>query len=41
VIGYLVWGDLPGPVKIAGAGLVVGAGLYILYRETRWHGRVT
>ena len=37
VIGYLVWGDIPGSMKFAGAALVVGAGLFILYRETRLH----
>ncbi|MBT6094753.1 MAG: DMT family transporter [Rhodospirillaceae bacterium] len=35
VIGYLVWGDMPGALKVAGAALVVVAGLLILYRETR------
>jgi drug/metabolite transporter (DMT)-like permease len=35
VIGYLIWGDVPGPMKFAGAALVVGAGLFILYRETK------
>ena len=35
VIGYLIWGDVPGPMKFAGAILVVSAGLFILYRETR------
>lgn len=35
IIGYLIWGDIPGPMKFAGATLVVGAGLFILYRETR------
>ena len=34
-IGYVVWGDVPGQVKLIGAALVVGAGLFILYRETR------
>ena len=34
-IGYLVWGDVPDSLKIVGAVLVVGAGLYILHRETR------
>lgn len=35
LIGYLIWGDVPGPMKFAGAALVVGAGLFILYRETK------
>jgi len=32
--GYLIWGDLPTPVLIGGACVVVMSGLYILYRET-------
>ncbi len=35
VIGYGVWGDVPDIWKIAGAALVVGAGLFILHRELR------
>jgi len=35
VLGYLVWGDVPGFWKIVGAAMVVAAGLFILYRETR------
>ena len=34
-IGYLVWGDMPDGWMIAGAALVVGAGLFILHREMR------
>ena len=34
-IGYLIWGDVPNGWKIAGAALVVGAGLFILHREMR------
>ncbi len=34
-IGYLVWGDVPDAWKIAGAVLIVGAGLFILHREMR------
>lgn len=33
-LGYLVWGDVPTPMLIAGAVVVVASGLYILYRET-------
>ena len=33
LLGFLVFGDLPGPRTIFGAALVVGCGLYILYRE--------
>lgn len=33
VLGYAIWGDLPGPVAWAGIALVVGAGLYAAHRE--------
>ena len=33
IIGYFVWGDVPDIWKVSGATLVVGAGLFILYRE--------
>lgn len=32
-LGYLVFGDVPGWATIAGTMIVVGSGLYILYRE--------
>jgi len=32
--GFLIWGDMPTPVLIGGACVVVMSGLYILYRET-------
>ena len=35
VIGYGVWGDVPDQWKLAGAALVVGAGLFILHRELK------
>ena len=35
VIGLFVFGDWPSPTMLAGAGLVVGSGLYILHREAR------
>ena len=35
VMGYAIWGDVPDSFKLAGAALVVGAGLFILYREMR------
>ena len=37
LLGYLMFGDLPGPRTVFGATLVVGCGLYILYREQRGH----
>ena len=33
VIGYIVWGDVPNPLAMAGIALVVGSGLYMLHRE--------
>lgn len=35
LFGYLVWGDFPDLWIITGGTVVVGAGLYILHRETR------
>lgn len=35
LISFLVWGYIPGPMKLAGAALVVSAGLFILYRESK------
>lgn len=35
ILGYLVWGDVPGVWKVVGALMVVAAGLFILYRETK------
>jgi len=32
--GYAVWGELPGPATLVGVALVVGAGLYVLRRES-------
>lgn len=33
--GYLVFGDVPGPATLLGAGLIVAAGLYLLALEQR------
>jgi drug/metabolite transporter (DMT)-like permease len=33
VLGYAIWGDLPGPLAWTGIGLIVGAGLYAAHRE--------
>ncbi len=33
VLGYLVWGDWPDGLTLAGAALVVGTGIFTLYRE--------
>ncbi len=33
VLGYLVFGDVPEPLMLVGAGIIVGAGLFIFLRE--------
>lgn len=33
VLGYLVFGDLPRPAVVVGAVIVVGSGLYLVWRE--------
>ncbi|MEH6719706.1 MAG: DMT family transporter [Aurantimonas endophytica] len=33
LLGYLVFGDLPAPLTLLGAAIVVASGLYTLYRE--------
>ena len=33
LLGFLVWGDMPSPRLLAGAALIMGAGLYIVQRE--------
>ena len=35
VLGYLVFGDLPGPSTLAGSALIVAGGLYVVHRERR------
>lgn len=34
-LGFLIWGDVPGPVLLLGAGIIVLSGLYLMYREAR------
>lgn len=34
-IGYLVFGDIPGWSVVVGSTIVIGSGLYLLYRESR------
>lgn len=36
-LGYLVWGQLPNLLAMAGIVLIVGSGLYVFYRERRVH----
>jgi len=33
ILGFLVFGDVPGPAVVAGAAVVIASGLYLLYRE--------
>ncbi len=40
VIGYVVFGDLPAPLTLLGAGLIVASGGYTFYRERRINVRV-
>jgi drug/metabolite transporter (DMT)-like permease len=35
ILGFVVWGDVPGPQMLAGAALIVASGLYIVLREHR------
>lgn len=35
ILGYYLFGDLPGGTLLFGAAIVIGAGIFILYRETR------
>jgi drug/metabolite transporter (DMT)-like permease len=35
IFGYYVFGDVPGGTLLFGAAIVIGAGIFILYRETR------
>ena len=32
-IGYVVWGEVPNTLALAGIAVIVGSGLYILNRE--------
>lgn len=38
-LGFAVWGDVPTVTLVVGAVIVVGSGLYILWREAVWRGR--
>jgi drug/metabolite transporter (DMT)-like permease len=35
MFGIVVFGDVPHPATIAGAAIIIGAGLYIFLRERR------
>jgi drug/metabolite transporter (DMT)-like permease len=34
IVGFLVWGDVPTADLLVGSGIVVGSGLFLLWRET-------
>ena len=36
-LGYFVLGEMPKPLVLDGAGIVIAAGLYIVWRERRLH----
>ena len=40
-LGYLVFGDVPDLPTLAGAAIIIGAGLFIFWREQRARGEVT
>ena len=33
VLGYFIWGDVPGLLRLAGIALIVSSGLFVIYRE--------
>lgn len=35
LLGFAIWGEVPGPQVMLGAGIIVASGLYLTYRETR------
>ena len=37
LLGYLIFGDIPDGPTLAGAALIITAGLYVLYRERQTH----
>jgi drug/metabolite transporter (DMT)-like permease len=34
-LGFLVWGDVPSPMLLAGSAIVVGSGMFLLWNESR------
>ena len=34
ILGYLLFGDFPGPLKWFGIAIIIGSGLYVFWRET-------
>lgn len=41
LLGYLVFGDIPGAANLIGAGIVIASGLYLLFRERKVQGADT
>jgi drug/metabolite transporter (DMT)-like permease len=37
ILGYFIFGDIPAQLVLAGAGVVIAAGLYIVWRERQLH----
>ena len=35
ILGYLLFGDLPGLPVVIGCGVIVASGIYIIYRENQ------
>ena len=38
--GWLIWGDLPGPVMTIGISLIIGSGIFVFIRENRKNSRL-
>jgi drug/metabolite transporter (DMT)-like permease len=34
ILGFVFWGDVPGPALLLGSAIVVGSGLYLLWHES-------
>jgi drug/metabolite transporter (DMT)-like permease len=34
IVGFVIWGDVPTAGLLIGSGIVVGSGLFLLWRET-------
>jgi len=35
IIGWLIWGEIPAPLSIAGGLIIAGCGIYLAYRQAR------
>jgi drug/metabolite transporter (DMT)-like permease len=38
-LGFLIWDDVPDMATLAGSAVIVGTGIYTLYRERKVKGR--